>query len=161
MQICFMVIPIFTLLLPVLIQKVFVVLYQQLLLRYFWLPINKNLWTSSYAVFTSGMALVVFSCCYWLVDVKGYQKWFKPLQIYGLNALTIFVMSGLVGRLINLIKVTGPNGASVSLKSYYYNFLFSSFSNQMLASFLHAIIFVLLMYLAAYILYRAKLIIKI
>jgi predicted acyltransferase len=126
-----------------------------------WLPINKNLWTSSYAVFTSGVALTVFACCYWVIDVKKYQKWSKPLQIYGLNALTVFVMSGVVGRLTKFIKVTDLSGQAITLKSYYYNNLFLPLGDPMLTSLLHAIAFMLLMYLVAYILYRIKLIIKI
>ncbi|EKE01754.1 MAG: hypothetical protein ACD_21C00059G0003 [uncultured bacterium] len=121
-----------------------------------WLPINKNLWTSSYAVFTSGMASVVFGCCYWLIDVKKHQKWFKPLQIYGLSALTIFVISGLIGRLTNCIKVTTAAGAQCSFKSCYYNFLFPPLGDPMLASFLHTIAFMLLMYLIAYAIYRVQ-----
>jgi len=124
-----------------------------------WLPINKNLWTSSYAVFTSGVALTFFACCYWLVDVKKHQKWFKPLQIYGMNALTIFVISGIIGRLTKFVTITELAGAS-SLKEYYYNFLFLPLGNPMLASLLHAIAFVLFMYLIAYMLYRVQLIIR-
>ncbi|MBU0745000.1 MAG: DUF5009 domain-containing protein [Gammaproteobacteria bacterium] len=125
-----------------------------------WLQINKNLWTPSYAVFTSGVALVTFTCCYWLIDIKKYQKWSKPLQIYGLNALTIFIISILILRLTILIKTTKADGTLSSLKNHYYNFLFQSIDNSWLASFLHAVAFMLFMYLIAYILYKAKLIIK-
>jgi predicted acyltransferase len=37
-------------------------------------PINKNLWTSSYAVFTTGIALIVFAYYYWLIDIKAYRR---------------------------------------------------------------------------------------
>jgi len=47
-----------------------------------WLPINKKLWTSSYAVFMAGMAMNCFGVCYWLVDVQGWRKWAKPFAIY-------------------------------------------------------------------------------
>ncbi|CAL7962856.1 heparan-alpha-glucosaminide N-acetyltransferase [Gammaproteobacteria bacterium] len=129
------------------------------LLMDYWLPINKNLWTSSYAVFTSGVALMFFTCCYWLIDVKKYQKWFKPLEIYGMNALTIFVISGIIGRLTRVVTITELAGTS-SLKEYYYNFLFLPLGNSMLVSLLHAIVFVLFMYLIAYMLYREQLIIR-
>jgi len=130
------------------------------LLMNHWLPINKNLWTSSYAVFTSGMALVIFAGCYWVIDVKGYQKWSKPLQIYGLNALTIFVISALIVRITRNVKITELAG-TVTLKEHYYNLLFLPLGNPMLMSFLHAIVFVLFMYLIAYMLYRAQLIIRV
>src|ERR1043166_1969648 len=38
----------------------------------YWFPINKALWTSSYVVFTTGLALQLLAVCYWLVDIKGY-----------------------------------------------------------------------------------------
>ena len=41
-------------------------------------PLNKSLWTSSYVLYTSGLALLTLAGCYWLVDIKGYKKWSKP-----------------------------------------------------------------------------------
>jgi predicted acyltransferase len=40
-----------------------------------WLPINKNLWTSTYSIFMAGMALIFLAMCYWLIDIKGYKSW--------------------------------------------------------------------------------------
>ncbi|HKC65219.1 MAG TPA: heparan-alpha-glucosaminide N-acetyltransferase domain-containing protein, partial [Pyrinomonadaceae bacterium] len=54
---------------------------------HFFFPINKSLWTSSYVVFTAGMALELLAVCYWLVDIKGYKRWAKPFIIFGVNAL--------------------------------------------------------------------------
>jgi predicted acyltransferase len=82
-----------------------------------WLPINKNLWTSSYSVFMAGLALVVFASCYWIIDVKGYRSWTKWFQIYGLNAITMFFLSGFFGRLSFLIKWTNDAGDTVTLSS--------------------------------------------
>ncbi|MCK5571980.1 MAG: DUF5009 domain-containing protein, partial [Bacteroidetes bacterium] len=69
-----------------------------------WLPINKNLWTSSYTVFMAGWAMVCLGMFYWLIDVKGYRKWVTPFVIYGMNAITVFVLAGLVARLLSLIR---------------------------------------------------------
>src|SRR6185295_4720049 len=49
------------------------------------LPINKNLWTSSYVVFTAGMACVVLAACMWLVDQRGVRWWTRPFVVYGVN----------------------------------------------------------------------------
>ena len=62
-----------------------------------WLPINKKLWTSSYSVFMAGMAMNCFAVCYWLVDVQGWRKWAKPFAIYGMNAIAVFMLAGLLG----------------------------------------------------------------
>lgn len=70
-------------------------------------PINKNLWTSSYVVFTAGMALHTLAVCYWLVDVRGRRRWAMPFAWFGMNAIFAFFLSGVMARLLNLVKVDG------------------------------------------------------
>ncbi|HEV7920727.1 MAG TPA: heparan-alpha-glucosaminide N-acetyltransferase domain-containing protein [Thermoanaerobaculia bacterium] len=73
-------------------------------------PINKNLWTSSYVLFTAGFACVALATCLWLIDVEGRRGWTKPFVIYGVNPMAAFVGSGLMARLIDsLIKVRRGN----------------------------------------------------
>lgn len=126
-----------------------------------WLPINKNLWTSSYSVFMAGMALNIFAFCYWLIDVRGYKGWTKPLQIYGLNAISMFALAGLIGRLTSLIKVGGPEGTPITFQSWYYQTLFLPIGDPMFASFLHSIAFMLGLYLIAYVMYKYNIILKV
>lgn len=130
-----------------------------------WLPINKNLWTSSYSVFMAGLAMNVFAICYWLVDVKDYGRWSKPFAIYGMNAITVFMLSGLVGRLTLEIKVRDASGNLVALKSH----LFQTFFNGPLAHFglspklcslSWAITYMVVLYLVAYLMYRRKWFVK-
>lgn len=126
-----------------------------------WIPINKNIWTPSFAIFSAGMAATVFAICYWLVDIKKYLKIFKPFQIYGTNALTAFVVSILILQISLAIIIIDSKGIAWSLKYYYYKSLFLSIiNNEIYASLAHAIVFVLFMYLLSYLLYRSKLIIK-
>ena len=84
-----------------------------------WLPINKKLWTSSYSVFMAGMAMNCFAVCYWLVDVQGWRKWAKPFAIYGMNAIAVFMLAGLSGRILPAIKVTNAAGRKVGLQTTY------------------------------------------
>jgi predicted acyltransferase len=127
-----------------------------------WLPINKNLWTSSYAVFMAGMALNVFALCYWILDVKGISKWSKPLAIYGMNAIAVFVLAGVVGRLLVMIPVgTTPEGKDVMLKTFMYETLFVPLASPMNASLLYALAFVLFLYAVAYVMYRFKWFLKV
>lgn len=127
-----------------------------------WLPINKNLWTSSYSVFMAGLALNVLAVCYWLIDVKGHKRWTKPFEIYGLNAITVFALAGLIGRLTSIWKVSGPDGNLISLKTWYYQALFVPLSSDpMLVSFLHSIAFILGLYVLSYGMYRMKWVIKV
>jgi predicted acyltransferase len=123
-----------------------------------WLPINKPLWTSTYAVFMTGLALNVLACCYWILDVKGWKGWEKPFAIYGQNAITMFVLSGVFGRLFGMKLF----GFEISFKGWYYENLFTKvFADPMMASFAHSISFMLFLYGIAYIMYRKNWIIKV
>jgi predicted acyltransferase len=116
-----------------------------------WLPINKNLWTSSYSVFMAGLALSVFAGCYWLLDVKGMRRGTKWLEIYGLNAITMFALAGFIGRLTTLIRWAGDSGETITLKTWYYSVFFTSWlTDPMAASFAHSIAFMLFLYLIAW-----------
>lgn len=70
-------------------------------------PINKNLWTSSYVLFTAGLAMHTLAVCYWLVDVRGLRRWAQPFAWFGMNAIFAFFFSGVMARLLNLVKVDG------------------------------------------------------
>jgi predicted acyltransferase len=122
-----------------------------------WLPINKNLWTSSYAVFMAGLAIDVFAVLYWLVDVKGYERWAKPFAVYGTNAITVFVLAGVLGRLLIEIKVPNGAGGAVTLKARLYDGWFAHLSGDpKISSLAWALVNVLGLYLVAYAMYRRK-----
>lgn len=120
-------------------------------------PINKSLWTSSYVVFTSGCALQFLGFCYWLIDVKGIRKWAHYAIVYGSNAITIFVLSGIIGRILIYTKV----GEGQSLKGWIYEMLYLSWLPPLNASLLYAITHVCFLLLLAIILYNKKIFIKI
>jgi len=126
-----------------------------------WLPINKNMWTSSYSVFMAGLALTVLATCFWFIDVKGWKGWSKPFEIYGQNAITVFFLSGVIGRLTVLIKFHEADGNLMTLKTWYYQRLFEPIGDPMIASFAHSIAFVLLLYLVAYGMHRMNWILKV
>ncbi|OJV17694.1 MAG: DUF5009 domain-containing protein [Dyadobacter sp. 50-39] len=54
-------------------------------------PINKHLWSSSFIMLTSGMAFAMLGIFYWIIDVKGYQKWAFFFRVIGLNSLVIYL----------------------------------------------------------------------
>jgi len=126
-----------------------------------WLPINKNLWTSSYSVFMAGFALVCLAMFYWLIDVKGYKKWATPLVIYGMNAITVFVLSGVVGRTIGLIKVAMPDGTELPLQAYIFQTYFLSIASPINASLLYAISFILVMFIVVWVMWKKKWFLKV
>jgi len=112
---------------------------RRLVRREEWFPINKNLWTSSYAVFTAGMALLVLAVCFWAVEVKGARRPFIPFIILGTNPITVFVLSGLVARAMTLSTLARPDGTSISLKAYLYETLFASWAGPWKGSLVFAL----------------------
>ncbi|MFN0119396.1 MAG: acyltransferase family protein [Blastocatellia bacterium] len=124
-------------------------------------PINKPLWTSSYVVFTTGFALQLLALCYWAIDLKGWRGWTKPFVILGVNALALFVFSGLMARLMGLVSLPRLDGAPGTLQTFLYDrFLVLGFS-PINASLGYALGFVLLWLGLMTILYRRGIFIKV
>ena len=120
-------------------------------------PINKALWTSSYVFFTGGLALQFLSICYWLIDIKGYRRWARPFEVFGLNAIALYVVADLIAELLGLIKVGGDD----SLGGWIYDHLFSSWASPNNASLAFAICFVLVCLGLMWILYRKRIFLKV
>jgi predicted acyltransferase len=116
-----------------------------------WQPINKSLWTGSYAVLMAGISTVLFAACYWICDAKGYRAWAKPLEIYGLNAIAAYIAAGLLARVLGLIKID-----TVSLHKLIYDSLFAPWASPKNASLLFAIAFDLVIFTFVYFLYRRR-----
>ncbi len=112
-------------------------------------PINKGLWTSSYVVLTAGFACLFMALFLWIVDVKRVKAWAKPLIVFGLNPLVAFVGSGMMARLLGIIRIDG-----VSLQALSYRALFAPFFEPHFASLLWALSFVLLWLAILWVLYR-------
>ena len=127
----------------------------------FFFPFNKALWTSSYVVYTTGLALCFLGFCYWLVDIKGYKKWSKPFVIFGVNALALFFFSGLLARLLGVIKVAGTEGKSISLQKWIFDNLFGPYAAPVNASLAYAVCFILLWLFLMWLLYRKRIFIKV
>lgn len=124
-------------------------------------PVNKALWTSSYVVYTAGLALCFLAFCYWLIDIKGYKAWTKPFVIFGVNALALFVGSGLMARVMGIIKLPGAEGKSVSLQEAIFNNIFLPLASPINASLAYAISFILLWLFLMWLLYRKNIYIKV
>jgi predicted acyltransferase len=65
-----------------------------------WLPLNKPIWTGSYALASAGGAAVIFACCYYIVDVRSWKWWTGPFKWLGVNPLAIYFLSELTGALL-------------------------------------------------------------
>lgn len=124
-------------------------------------PINKSLWTSSYVLFTGGLAMQFLALCYWLIDMKGYRRWTKPFVVFGVNAIVLFVGTGLMARLLGIIKVPRADGTKIALQRWLYDSLFLSWAPPYRASLSFAIAFILLWLGLMWILYKRKIFIKV
>jgi predicted acyltransferase len=125
-----------------------------------WFPINKALWTSSYVLFTGGLALLCFMLCYWLIDVQGFRRFTQPFVVYGVNAILVFVVSGLMARSMNRIHFT-HQGQRTSLSSFLYQTLFEPHFSPLNASLAWAISYVLLWLGVLWVLYRRGIVVKV
>lgn len=124
-------------------------------------PINKGIWTSSYAVFTAGQAFSALGLCYWFVDVKGYTGWTKPFVVYGVNALTVFVLSGLLAKTLVLIKVPAADGGTTSLQRWIFETVFLPVAEPLNASLLYALTWIVAWFGVLYVMYRKGWIVKV
>jgi len=123
-------------------------------------PINKNLWSSSYVVFTAGTALLLFGALYWLIDVKGRRgPWETWMVVYGMNAIAVFVASGMLTKTLVRIRVGGADGTS--LYNWIYETLFRSWAGDYNGSLAFAVSYVLFWLGLMWLLHRRRIYIKI
>lgn len=127
----------------------------------FWFPLNKALWTSSYVLFTSGLAVVFLAVFYWIIDVREHKGFTRPFVVYGVNAITVYFLSTIIAKLFNFIKVDNADGAEVSLKTWLYQSFFVPNFSPLNASLAWALSFVLFWLIILWWMYKRKIIIKV
>lgn len=126
------------------------------------LPINKALWTSSYVLWTGGIATAALGLSVWAFELQPWQRWARPLQIYGVNALLVFVGSGLLGRLFGrLITVTDADGKVVSLQRWFYHGTLARWFDAYDASLLYALLWVTGWFVVLWLLWRRGIVWKV
>ena len=113
-------------------------------------PINKALWTSSYAVYAAGWSLLLFALCYELAEVRGMRRLGRPLQILGVNAIFLFFASGIAARLLRALRTA--DGRSVY--QWIYDTLFASWAGALNGSLAFAAATVVVWWIVLYALYR-------
>lgn len=116
-------------------------------------PLNKNLWSSSFVLYTAGLAAMVLALCLFFIDVQGYKKWSRPGVIFGANAITVYTIAGILPTLF----VSSGFG---NLKASFFEKLVSLGVLPEVASLLYAVFFTLICFIPAYILYQRKIFIK-
>ena len=121
-------------------------------------PINKKLWTSSYVIFTAGLALLCLALLYWIVDVKPWRGlWTKPLLVFGMNAIAAYVFAELISHLLDHL----PPSAGINWQEVIYQNVFAPLASPANASLLYALSYVLICWAAMWVLYRKNIFLKI
>lgn len=110
-------------------------------------PINKSLWTSSYVLFSAGMAGLVLAAVTWLIEGAGLSAWSRPFVTYGRNPLVAFLGSGLMARtMVSLVKIDA-GGEVHSLQRVIFDRTFARWFAPINASLAYAVAFVAVWYL--------------
>jgi predicted acyltransferase len=137
-------------------------------------PINKNLWTSSYVLFSAGLSLTLLALFYGLIDIrclndKPAGKWLlRPWLIFGSNAITAFVLSNFLVEVMLWVKV--PAGALVNPTNpsqpitawlWSYRHIFARHQSTEITSLAFAIAFVALCFLPNWLLWRKKIFLRV
>jgi predicted acyltransferase len=114
-----------------------------------WFPLNKKLWTSSYAAFTAGCAAVALAACYWATDIKRHRgAWTRPFVIFGTNAIAAYVISELIGGWLGW-------------KGYTFLHGLAWLDSPALISLLHSLLVLMLCFIPIWLLYRRRIFLKV
>ena len=104
-------------------------------------PVNKPLWTSSYALLMAGLAALVLAACHWVIEVRGRRGWAAPFALLGVHALTLFFLSSLMAKLLFIVRV-GAGGPR--LQTWLFQHVFTPWASPVDASLAYALAYVLL-----------------
>lgn len=125
-------------------------------LWHFVMPINKSLWTSSYVLFSSGMACLLLAFFIFITDIKAKATAVEPLLVYGTNPLFIYVLSWLW-----VTSYLYVNVGDIDFNQWAFNQLATFFHNTKFASFFFAFFHVVLFWFVSQALFKRKIFIKI
>lgn len=127
-------------------------------------PINKSLWTSSYVLYTAGIATLSLTLLYYIIDIQNCKNWIKLFLIWGVNPMIVFFFSGIIPKILSTIKIENPEIATeqINLQNFFYKFcIVPFFSNPLDASLTYALVYAVFWSLILWLFYKYKLIFKV
>ncbi len=122
-----------------------------------WFPINKALWTSSYVLWTGGLALLGLALCYWLIEIKAWTRWSKPFVLFGMNAMLAYILHVLFLKIQAMLTMPLANGSVGNLRLVITEHLFS-WSSVQNASLLYALSYILLWLIVLQVVHNKKMV---
>ena len=115
----------------------------------------------TFALTTCGLAASALALLIWIIDIKGYKRWSRFFEAFGINPLFMYVLGGVLSILLGNIYVT-YGGTAMTLKGVIYNeWLVPLFGDETFASLIFALLFIGVNWLVGYVLYKKKIYIKI
>lgn len=131
-------------------------------------PVNKKIWTSSYVLYTTGLALMVLGLLVYLIEFKGVKGgWSRFFDVFGKNPLFIFVLSGFLPRLVALARWTDHTDETgkpvyISFFPWLYKYVCAPVSADLRnGSLLYAVIIIIFYWMLAWWLDRRKIYIRV
>src|SRR5271170_3806051 len=133
----------------------------------FWFPLNKKLWTSSFVLFAAGFSLLLLALSIWIVDLRGdpesgvdpakRARRFMPLLVFGMNAISAYILSELLSSVLGDIHVS----PGVNVTQWIYAAILHVIPDAAFASLLYSLAFVAVCWVPMYVLYRRRIFLKI
>jgi predicted acyltransferase len=128
------------------------------------MPINKRIWTSTFALLSGGVTLLAFALFYWLLDVRSVPRWTRPalefLRIFGTNAIAAFVLSSVITATLDAVHFNIA-GVTLSLHHAAHQYLFAPWLPPRVGSLAYALGIVALNGAFLYPLYRKRIYLRI
>ena len=141
------------------------------LVGYIWdfsFPINKKIWTSSYVLYTSGLAMITLGMLIYLLEFKNAKGvWSRFFDVFGKNPLFVFVLSGFLPRVLALLRwvdhvdAEGKPVYTNALPWFYEHICKNVASDLRIGSFLYALCIIAFFGILAYFLDKKKIYIKV
>jgi len=124
-----------------------------------YLPLNKRIYTSTFALFSGGISLLTFAACYLVVDAWRFRRWASPLLVFGTNAILAFALSSVITTFMDRIHVN--TGSGVLTLHEWGNHIFAGILQPVHASLAYAVTIVLLNLALLYPLYRKRIFLRV
>lgn len=131
----------------------------------FGMPINKKIWSPTFVLTTCGLASSFLGLLIWIIDIKGYRKWCRFFEAYGVNPLFMYVFGAILSIVIGniYVKYAAVESGMTTVKGWIYQAVLmpAAGGDATLASLMFALLFVLTTWCVGYVLYKNKIYIKI
>ena len=124
-------------------------------------PINKNLWTSTFVLFTGGFAMLLFAVCFWIVDLRGRRKWAAPFLAFGTNAILAYALAAIISEISTDFQFTFAVDRDQTLHGWLYERFFIPHAAPNNASLAFAIVFVFCIFVCLWPLYRRRIFVRV